>query len=134
MWHELRFVLAIAAAAAQLWILMNVFPLVALTLGGVRRRTTFSGAAVALATHGMPALAALVVLAAIIAPGTEIALALYVLGRQEHLARSGALGRLVRWFRRLRRSSMADVFMLGCLVSRGSDHGLGQSSRSRLSA
>lgn len=109
--------LAIAVAAAELWILMNVFPLVALTLAGTRRETTLSGAAVALATHGMPAVAALVVFTAIAAPGVEIALALYVLGRLESLRRSGALGRLIRWFRRLRRWSMVDVFMLGSLVS-----------------
>jgi paraquat-inducible protein A len=109
--------LAVATAAAQLWILMNVFPLVALTLGGQRRDTTLSGAAVALATHGMPALGLLVALTAIVAPGVEIALALYVLGRLETLARSGALGRAIRWFRTARRWSMVDVFMLGCLVS-----------------
>jgi paraquat-inducible protein A len=109
--------LAVAAAAAQLWVLMNVFPLVSLTLAGTRRQTTLSGAVVALATHGMPALAPLVLLTAVIVPGVEIALALYVLGRLETLARSGALGRMVRWFRTLGRWSMVDVFMLGSLVS-----------------
>jgi len=109
--------LAVAAAAAQLWILMNVFPLVALTLGGQRRQTTLSGAAVSLATHGMPALALLVALTAIVAPGVEIGLALYLLGRLKTLARSGALWRATRWFRTARRWSMVDVFMLGCLVS-----------------
>jgi paraquat-inducible protein A len=109
--------LAMAAAAGQLWILMNVFPLVALTLGGQRQQTTLSGAAVALATHGMPELALLVAVTAIVAPGVEIGLALYLLGRLETLARSGALGRGVRWFRAARRWNMVDVFMLGCLVS-----------------
>jgi paraquat-inducible protein A len=109
--------LAVAAAAAQLWILMNTFPLVALTLGGQQRQTTLSGAVVALGTHGMALLALLVALTAIVAPGVEIGLALYVLGRLETLARSGALGRAVRWFRTVRRLSMIDVFMLGCLVS-----------------
>lgn len=96
---------------------MNVFPLVSLTLAGTRRQTTLSGAVVALAAHGMPVLAALVLLTALIVPGVEIALALYVLGRLESLAESGALGRMIRWFRTLRRWSMVDVFMLGCLVS-----------------
>ena len=109
--------LAVSATAVQLWILMNVFPLVALTLGGQRRQTTLSGAVVALGTHGMPLLALLVALTAIVAPGVEIGLALYVLGRLETLAQSGALGRAVRWFRMVRRWSMVDVFMLGCLVS-----------------
>ena len=109
--------LAVSATAVQLWILMNVFPLVALTLGGERRQTTLSGAAVALGTHGMPLLGLLVALTAIVAPGVEIGLALYVLGRLETLARSGLLGPAVRWFRTVRRWSMVDVFMLGCLVS-----------------
>jgi paraquat-inducible protein A len=109
--------LAVAAVAAQLWILMNVLPLVALTLGGHQRQTTLSGAAVALATHGMPELGLLVALTAIVAPGLEIGLALYLLGRLKTLARSGALGRAIRWFRTARRWSMVDVFMLGCLVS-----------------
>jgi paraquat-inducible protein A len=109
--------LAIAAAAAQLWILMNVFPLVSLTLGGQRRQTTLSGAAVALATHGMPLLALLVAATAVIAPGVEIGLALYVLGRLKYLKRSGALGVAMRWLRTVQRWSMVDVFMLGCLVS-----------------
>jgi len=107
----------VAAAAAQLWILMNVFPLVALTLGGQRHQTTLGGAVVALAAHGMPLLAMLVALTAIVAPGLEIGLALYLLGRFGTLARSGALGRAIRWFRATRRWSMVDVFMLGCLVS-----------------
>jgi paraquat-inducible protein A len=96
---------------------MNVFPLVTLTLAGERRQTTLGGAAIAMATHGMPSLGALVVLTAVVAPGIEIAVALYVLGRFEALAQSGALGRWVRWFQTARRWAMADVFMLGCLVS-----------------
>jgi len=109
--------LAVAVTAAQLWILMNVFPLVALTLGGQRRETTLSGAAVALATHGMPLLALLVAVTAVIAPGFVIGLAVYVLGRLERLKRSGALGPAIRWLRTFQRWSMVDVFMLGCLVS-----------------
>ena len=109
--------LAIAVTAAQLWILMNAFPLVALTLGGQRRETTLGGAAVALATHGMPLLALLVAVTAVVAPGVEIGLALYVLGRLEYLRRSGFLGPAIRWLRTMRRWSMVDVFMLGCLVS-----------------
>lgn len=96
---------------------MNVFPLVALTLGGQRRETTLGGAAVALATHGMPLLAVLVAATAVIAPGIEIGLALYVLGRLEYLSRSGDLGVAIRWLRTIERWSMVDVFMLGCLVS-----------------
>lgn len=109
--------LAFAVAAAQLWILMNTFPLVALTLGGQKRQTTLSGAAIALATHGMPVLALLVALTAIIVPGLEIGLVLYVLGRFDTVTRSGGLGRAIRWFRQVHRWSMVDVFMLGCLVA-----------------
>lgn len=109
--------LSVAVTATQLWILMNVFPLVALSLGGQRRETTLGGATVTLAAHGMPLLALLVAGTAIIAPGVEIALALCVLGRLERLGRSGALGSAIRWLRTAQRWSMVDVFMLGCLVS-----------------
>jgi paraquat-inducible protein A len=109
--------LAIAASAVPLWLVMNAFPLVTLTLGGVRRDTTLSGAALALMGAGMPALAVLVAVTTIVIPAAEIALALYIIGRLESLLRSGGLGRAVRWFRRLKRWSMVDVFLLGCLVS-----------------
>src|SRR5262245_2559464 len=110
-------VVAIAASAVPLWVVMNAFPLVTLTLGGVRRDSTLLGAAAALMSNGMPALAALVFLTAIVAPAAEIVLALHVLGRLDSLARSGRLGSAVRWFGRVKRWTMVDVFLLGCLVS-----------------
>jgi len=109
--------LAIAATAAQLWLLMNVFPLVTMTLGGVRRQTTLVGAALALFERGKAPLGVLVGVTTVLAPAIEILVALFVLGRLDTLARAGWLGRLVRWYRALRRWSMVDVFMLGCLVS-----------------
>jgi paraquat-inducible protein A len=109
--------LALAATAGQLWLLMNVFPLVALTLGGTRRETTLIGASASLAAHGKAPLAALVALTTVIAPGIEILVALFALIGLDALVRSGLLGRFVRWYRTLRRWSMVDVFMLGCLVS-----------------
>jgi paraquat-inducible protein A len=109
--------LAIAATAAQLWLLMNAFPLVSMTLGGVRRQTTLIGAAVALAQSGKAPLGLLVGLTTVVAPGIEILVALCVLASLDRLSRTGWLGRFVRWYRALRRWSMVDVFMLGCLVS-----------------
>ena len=109
--------LAIAATAGQLWLLMNAFPLVALTLGGARRETTLIGASMDLAANGKAPLGALVALTTVIAPGIEILVALWALSSLDALARSGLLGHLVRWYRTLRRWSMVDVFMLGCLVS-----------------
>jgi paraquat-inducible protein A len=109
--------LAIAVGAVPLWFVMNAFPLVTLTLGGVRRESTLFGAALALLENGIPALAALVVLTAILAPAAEIVLAVYILARLDGLLRTGRLGRAVRWFRHIKRLNMIDVFLLGCLVS-----------------
>jgi len=109
--------LAIAATAAQLWLLMNVFPLVSMTLSGVRRQTTLVGAALNLAQRGEAPLGVLVGVTTVVAPGIEILVALIVLASLGSLAQSGRLGRFVRWYRTLRRWSMVDVFMLGCLVS-----------------
>jgi paraquat-inducible protein A len=112
-----RAALALALTAAQLWLLMNAFPLVSMSLGGVRRQTTLVGAALALVERGKAPLGALVGLTTVVAPGIEIAVALAVLSSLDRLARAGWLGHLVRWYRALRRWSMVDVFMLGCLVS-----------------
>jgi paraquat-inducible protein A len=109
--------MALAAAAAQLWVLMNFYPLVTLTLGGARRQTTLVGAAIALGQQGKVPLALLVLATTVVAPGVEILVAVVVLGRLQALARAGWVGPLVRWYRSLRRWSMVDVFMLGCLVS-----------------
>jgi paraquat-inducible protein A len=109
--------LAIAATAAQLWLLMNAFPLVDLSLGGARRQTTLVGASIDLASNGRAMLAVLVALTTVVAPAFEILVALSVLSNLDRLARLRRLGPLVRWYRRLKRWSMVDVFMLGCLVS-----------------
>jgi len=109
--------LAAAVTAAELWVLMNVFPLVRLSIEGIGRQTTLAGAAMSFYAQGMPALCALVVLTAIAAPGLEIALAIYVLGRLEYLRRCGRLGAALRWLRLARRWSMVDVFLLGCMVA-----------------
>jgi len=110
-------VLAIAASAVPLWCVMNAFPLVTLTLGGERCDSTLFGAAVALSNSGMPGLAALVVATAIVAPAAEILLALHILVNVSRSTRLHGLGRTVRWLKRIKHWSMADVFLLGCLVS-----------------
>lgn len=109
--------LAAAVTGALLWLLMNTFPLVRLTAEGISRDTTLTGAALSLFAHGMPALALLVFVTAVAAPAFEIALALYVLGRLDALRRSGRMGVLVRWLSVVRRWSMVDVFLLGCMVA-----------------
>jgi paraquat-inducible protein A len=109
--------LAAAVTAAELWVLMNVCPLVRLSIEGISRETTLAGAAMSFFVQGMPALSALVVLTAIAAPGLEIGLALYVLGRLETLRSCGHLGAALRWLRLARRWSMVDVFLLGCMVA-----------------
>src|SRR5215813_3719684 len=98
-----------------LWVVMNGFPLVTLSLGGERHDSTLLGAAAALMNHGMPALAALVVVTAIVAPAAEILLALLILAQLDRLLRTGGLGRALRWFARISAWSMVDVFLLGCM-------------------
>jgi paraquat-inducible protein A len=109
--------LAVAVTAAELWLLMNVFPLVRLSIEGISRETTLAGAAMSFFAQGMPALSVLVALTAIAAPGLEIGLAIYLLVRVEDLRRRGRLGAVVRWLGRARRWSMVDVFLLGCMVA-----------------
>lgn len=114
---SMRMALAAAVTGAQLWLLMNLFPLVRLTAGGMSHDTTLTGAALSLLDRGMPALALLVFVTAVAAPACEIVLAIYVLGRLDALRRSGRMGALVRWLSVIRRWNMVDVFLLGCMVA-----------------
>ena len=110
-------VIALAATALVLFILANVYPLVALTVNGSTRMTTLIGAAQAFYEQGYGALAILVAFTAVIVPVIQILTLLYVLV-------SLRLGRTVRGqnvlFRMLaalRPWGLTEVFMLGAVVA-----------------
>lgn len=109
--------LALLLAAFVFYLLGNSFPLLTLDIGGLVRDTTLAGAAFALFQSDMLVLATLLLVTTVLAPGMIILGSLYVLvALHFHLALPGrkymltALSHLRSW-------EMADVFILGVLVS-----------------
>ncbi len=109
--------MALLLAAFVFYLLGNSFPLLTLDIGGLVRDTTLAGAAFALFQSDMLVLATLLLVTTVLLPGMLILGSLYILtalhfrlalpGRKHMLT---ALSHLRSW-------EMADVFILGVLVS-----------------
>jgi len=109
--------IALAVTALALFILANVYPLVAMSVNGSTRMTTLIGAAEAFYEQGYGVLAVLVACTAIIVPVIQVLALLYVLVPLR-------LGRVVpgqnllfRLLTALRPWGLTEVFMLGAVVA-----------------
>jgi paraquat-inducible protein A len=109
--------IALAATALVLFLLANVYPLVAMTVNGSTRMTTLFGAAQAFYEQGYSALAVLVAFTAIIVPMIQILSLLYVLVplRLGRVVRGQNL--LFRMLTALRPWGLTEVFTLGAVVA-----------------
>jgi paraquat-inducible protein A len=110
-------VIALAATALALFILANVYPLVALSVNGSTRMTTLIGAAASFYEQGYGALAILVAFTAVVVPLIQILTLLYLLIplRLGYAVRGRNV--LFRILGALRPWGMAEVFMLGAVVA-----------------
>jgi len=108
---------ALVAAAAVLFLLANLNPLVGIEMQGMRVEVTLSGAVQALWNDGMQAVAGLVFATVILFPVLELAMlgVLLILVRLHRRARG--FGMLFRLVRSLRPWGMVEVLLLGMLVS-----------------
>ena len=109
--------IALAVTALTLFVLANVYPLVAMTVNGSTRMTTLIGAAEAFYEQGYGILAVLVAFTAIIVPLVQILTLLYVLVplRLGRVIRGQNL--LFRMLTALRPWGLTEVFMLGAVVA-----------------
>jgi paraquat-inducible protein A len=110
-------VIALAATALMLFVLANVYPLVALTVNGSTRMTTLIGAAEAFYEQGYGALAILVAVTAVVVPLTQILTFLYVLAPLRLGRAAPGQKVLFRILTALRPWGMAEVFTLGAVVA-----------------
>jgi len=109
--------LALLLAAFMFYLLGNIFPLLTLDISGQIRDSTLSGAAFALYQADMLLLAVLLLVTAVLAPGMIMLGSLYVLSSL-HFRLSLPGGRaMLAVLSHLRSWEMADVFVLGVLVS-----------------
>ncbi|HVR61061.1 MAG TPA: paraquat-inducible protein A, partial [Polyangia bacterium] len=101
--------LALTLAAAICCLVASVAPVVTLESGGGGTPATIGGTAAFLWSQHQPSLAALVLVTAVVMPGLEIGLHLFLfVSRRRAALRLAA----ARWLHRVRRWSMADVLVL----------------------
>ncbi len=109
--------LALALAAAILYVVANSVPMLGLTVVGRHASTTVLGGAEHLWTEGRQTVAVLVLFAAVVAPALQIGslLAITIGARREHPRRW--VGLLLRYYPMTRAWSMLEVMLLGVLVA-----------------
>jgi paraquat-inducible protein A len=115
--HSLDRTFAFVLAAAMLFAIANVYPLMSLDAQGMRSSATLFDTARELYESGMWSVALLVLMTAIVVPAMQLAAFLYMLlplqfGRVPH-----ALPFAFRVSHAVRHWGMVDVFVLGALVS-----------------
>lgn len=109
--------LALALAAAVLYVIANSVPMLGLAVIGRQASTTITGGAVQLWNDGRESVAALVLFTAVIAPALQIAFTLaIVIGARRRPAPRWA-GTLLRHHEITRTWSMLEVMILGVLVA-----------------
>jgi paraquat-inducible protein A len=109
--------LALACAAAVLWIVANTIPMLGLMAVGNKCFTTIIRGAELLWEHGMHSVAALVFFTAVLAPALQIIFLLLILGGARCETPPAWVGTLLRYLPFTRLWSMLEVMLLGVLVS-----------------
>ncbi len=109
--------LAFVLAAAIVFVFANVFPLMEMEAAGLRSTTTLFGTVRALQQAGMPSVAVLVLLTAILLPALELAAMGYILLPLRLRRVPAGLRGTFRALCLVRPWGMAEVFILGALVA-----------------
>ena len=117
--YALEMTLSLMVAAAVLFILSNVFPMMSLALQGRTVTETLPGMIGELHDAGMTSVALLAFVTLILMPALEIGAYLYMLGPLRLGIVPPGLGAVARVHRAVKPWSMIEVFMLGALVSIG---------------
>ena len=109
--------LALSLAAAILYLIANIYPLVGLEMQGQRVEVTLAGALLILWRDGMQPVAALVGVTTLVFPLLELAMILVVLVPLRLGRVSPRLAPFFRLVRSVKPWGMVEVFLLGMLVS-----------------
>jgi paraquat-inducible protein A len=115
--HGLERTVAFLLAAAVLYLIANINPIVSLEAQGVHTTTTLLGAVRALLHQDLPAVALLIFVTAILAPAVEVAVMLYLLLPLRFGRVPTGFATILPVVQKVKRWNMVEVFMLGLLVS-----------------
>lgn len=109
--------LALSLTAAVLWIFANFYPVMSISLKGLKNSATLWDSVLALSQGPITFMAMVAAIAMIIAPIIQLLLLVWVLSYALAARRSPAFRLCMRWLETLRPWSMLEVCLLGALVS-----------------
>jgi paraquat-inducible protein A len=109
--------LALTVAAALAFVVANTVPMLGLSAAGREASTTVLGGVQIMWEQGQPLVSALMLVAAVVAPGLDIALMLAILLAVRRPPAAHWVGTLLRYSFMIRPWRMLEVMMLGILVS-----------------
>lgn len=112
-----RHILPMALAALLMFAVANLFPIIAITLGGQYSETTLGGAVLALGNEGMAEVALLVLATTLLFPFVQLLILLYLLLPLQRRRRAPGFAWLLRTLQLLLPWGMVEVFLLGILVA-----------------
>ena len=110
-------VLPLTVASLIMFIIANVFPIVAVELQGIPSQTTLLGAVLKLNGEGMPFVASAVLSTTILFPLFQLLILLYLFIPVRHPGRPRLARLMLRTLQMLRPWGMVEVFVLGCIVA-----------------
>ncbi|WPN99239.1 paraquat-inducible protein A [Pseudomonas sp. MUP55] len=109
--------LALTVTAAVLWAFANFYPVMSISLQGLKNSATLWDSVVALSLGPITFIALVAAIAIIIAPVFQLLLLIWVLGFALRGTRSPAFKLCMRWLEALRPWSMLEVCLLGAMVA-----------------
>ena len=109
--------LALTLTAGVLWIFANFYPVMSISLKGLKNSATLWDSVVALSQGPILFIAMVAAISIIIAPAFQLLLLIWVLSFALASRRSPAFKLCMRWLETLRPWSMLEVCLLGAMVA-----------------
>lgn len=109
--------LALTITAAILWLFANFYPIMTISLQGLKNSATLWDSVLALSQGPITFIAMVAAIAIIIAPAFQLMLLIWVLAFALSQRRAPAFKLCMRWLETLRPWSMLEVCLLGAMVA-----------------
>ncbi|PYB80841.1 paraquat-inducible protein A [Pseudomonas sp. LB-090624] len=109
--------LALTFTAAILWLFANFYPVMSISLKGLKNSATLWDSVVALSQGPITFMAMVAAISIIIAPGFQVVLLVWVLSFALASRRAPGFKPAMRWLETLRPWSMLEVCLLGAMVA-----------------
>ncbi|WP_426234697.1 paraquat-inducible protein A [Pseudomonas sp. TWP3-2] len=109
--------LALTFTASMLWLFANFYPVMSISLQGIKNSATLWDSVLALSQGPITFIAMVAAISIIIAPAFQLVLLTWVLGFALASQRSPGFKTCMRWLETLRPWSMLEVCLLGAMVA-----------------